>query len=119
MAKQFLDATGLSVLWNKIKSSFLSSNGGGINVEWIFNYNYIYFSTTVNNNLRGQPFASINFIDECITIGTTTYPNITLYNNKIRLTEYGSTLKTTYKTWKEILESDTAITTSELNKVLV
>lgn len=28
MAKQFLDATGLSVLWNKIKSTFLPLSGG-------------------------------------------------------------------------------------------
>lgn len=27
---KFLDSTGLGVLWNKIKSSFLSLNGGGV-----------------------------------------------------------------------------------------
>lgn len=28
MAKQFLDATGLGILWNKIKSTFLPLSGG-------------------------------------------------------------------------------------------
>lgn len=115
---KFLDTTELGILWNKIKSSFLSLNGEGAQIKAIFNYNYIYFSTTQDNH-SGQPFASINFIDKCITIGTGTFPNITLYKDKIKLTEYGSTLKTTSKTWKEILEGDTAITTSELNGVLV
>lgn len=36
MAKQFLDATGLGILWNKIKSTFLSLSGGAMtgNIEY-------------------------------------------------------------------------------------
>jgi hypothetical protein len=121
---KFLDSTGLGVLWNKIKSSFLSLNGGGL-VKCIYNYPNLQIG-----NPSGAPYLSANsgtngvFSPEItsggyLVFGASFSPRVQIGNKGI-VSKDMSTNETTIKLWSDILApNDTAITTEELNEVLV
>lgn len=120
---KFLDSTGLGVLWNKIKSSFLSLNGGGI-IGNKDDTSQETFATEIRNgsiSLYGstEVVAGPNHYFKPTHVmfnvdGYHKYIRIFIDNDQIAL-RVGSP----NEDGQYYLECDTAITIEELNEVLV
>lgn len=137
MAKQFLDATGLSHLWEKINSKFFPKEGNVIAPGNRSSIRLIPSSNTLNYNIV---FRDLNNSVDLLNIGTNGHTgqngsigqiivydkehtsSLQITNSGLRLT-YNSSPTKVFATNGSVIDMNTyryeAITTEELNEVLV
>ena len=117
MAKQFLDATGLGILWNKIKSTFLPLTGGTMrgSIKYRTSNKTAICSIGTEGNVQANEGTGL------ITCISAPRNNKTLIKGGVIDIIGSKTLTITDKdiTISNVSIIDTAITTSELNEVLV
>lgn len=124
---KFLDSTGLGILWNKIKNSFLALNGGGQNRVKITNYDSIIFAPTNDysnrqleiNNTIPEYAAELGEYGFNLILKNTDAPNELVINVNGIGNRNNPERNFVYREWDSIIEGDTALTTEELNEVLV
>lgn len=122
MAKQFLDATGLLYLWNKIKSTFLPLSGGTIigNIIIQASQTSIEDSLKIQRNSISMP---IDDADKGVIIDNTNGIKLSMPAGLgiFAINENGETVgdSTTFWTTNGLSENIDPITTEELNAVLV